>query len=165
MKDNLLRKSLSMAAAAALSAGMAVPVLASNDEGERGSACDTLEANGFLTSSDYHIEEVQPLKRVRRVGKATLQQTIGAQVRVRPTEGLNQHYLQRVAKCEVGQELNEVADGEVPAFKATVRDWYDRLMVDIVAEDLDQGREVETLVRRAVEQRAGGGALLLIYPQ
>jgi hypothetical protein len=106
-----------------------------------------------LSSSEHHIEEVKPLKRTRRIGKVPMQQTVGAQVTVLPHEGLTKQYLQRMVNCQVSRELSEVATGEVPQVTASVRDWSDRLVVDIEAEDARDGKHVKELVERALEQR------------
>jgi len=156
MKTKTLRKLLSqLLAAAAMTAGVGGTAVAlDNVEAGKGSACAGIRSDAsFLNSKDHYIEQVKPLKRTRRIGKVPLQQTVGVQVTVRPDEGLTKHYLHRVVSCQVPRELSEVASGDVPEVKASVREWNDRLVVDIEAKNAHEGKEVKELIERALERR------------
>lgn len=134
--------------------GLAGAAQASSSGGQ-GNACAGLpDSAGFLSASALHIEGVKPLKQTRRIGKVSMERTVGVQLVVRPSEGLTKSYLQRVVNCQVPRELGAVAEGDVPAVRGVVHEQDDKFVVHLQAADAKNGKLLEQLARQALAQRA-----------
>lgn len=97
-----------------------------------------------------HVESVTPLHREVRIGKQTMKRVAGARVELRPQPGMSAPYLQRVAECRVRKDLQAASAGDVvPEVRAKVYERSHHFVIEVEALDLDHGRDVERLTRKA----------------
>ncbi len=107
-------------------------------------ACSGLNAE--LGQEGFRIDQVQELKRQKRIGKAVVIQPSGAQLFVRAEPGLSAPYLQRVVDCQVAQGSGS-GPLSVPGVTATVSQQGQHFVVQILAPDLASAKDVQERAR------------------
>lgn len=95
-----------------------------------------------LGQEGFRVDQVQELKRQKRIGRAVVIQPSGAQLFVRAEPGLSAPYLQRVVDCQVAQG-GGAGPLSVPGVTATVSQQGQHFVVQILAPDLASAKDVQ----------------------